>query len=79
MPVSAYVLINTTMGQAAEVAKAISEINGVKKVECVTGQIDIIAFVESENINDLGKVVANQIQKIPGIIGTITCPVVELG
>ena len=79
MPVSAYVLMNTTMGKAAEVAKEVAKIDGVIKVQCVTGQLDAIAVIEADNINEIGKLVANQIQNIPGITGTITCPAVDLG
>ncbi len=79
MQCSAYVLINTDMGKASEVSKEISKIDGVAKVQCVTGQIDIIAFIESDNINELGKIVANQIQNVSGIIDTITCPIIDLG
>lgn len=79
MSVSGYVLINTTMGKASEVTKEISNIGGVVKAESVTGQYDVIVVVEAEDINDLGKIVANQIQKVPGVIGTITCPTIDLG
>ena len=79
MPVAAYVLINAAMGQASEITKEISKINGVVKAQSVTGQYDTIAVIEADNINDLGKIVANQIQKVPGVIGTITCPTIDLG
>ncbi len=79
MSVSGYVLINTTMGKASEATKEISNISGVVKAESVTGQYDVIVVVEAEDINDLGKIVANQIQKVPGVIGTITCPTIDLG
>ena len=78
MSVSAYVLINTAMGKASEVTKEISNISGVTKAESVTGQYDAIAVVEADDINDLGKIVANQIQKVAGVIGTITCPTIDL-
>ena len=79
MSVSAYVLINTAMGKTGEVTKEISNINGVTKAESVTGQYDAIAVVEADDINDLGKIVANQIQKVADVIGTITCPTIDLG
>jgi len=79
MSVSGYVLINAAMGKAGEVTKEISNIGGVVKAQSVTGQYDAIAVVEADNINVLGKIVANQIQKVPGVIGTITCPTIDLG
>jgi len=76
---SAYVLINTAIGKTGEVTKEISKIKGVIKAQSITGQYDIIAIIEADNMNDLGKIVANEIQNVSGVIGTITCPTIDLG
>ena len=39
----------------------------------------MIVSIESDNINELGKIVANEIQNVSGIIDTITCPIIDLG
>ena len=81
IPVSAYVLINTSMGKAAEAAKEISKISGIANVQCVTGQIYIIVVIvviESDSINEIGKIVANQIQNASGIVSTIRYPIIDL-
>ncbi len=79
MAESAYVLINTTIGKTGDVTKEISKIKGVVKAQSITGQYDIIAIIEANNMNDLGKIVANEIQNVSGVIGTITCPTIDLG
>ena len=52
--VHAYILIQTEVGKAAQVAKTISEITGVSKAEDVTGPYDVIVRAEAETVDDLG-------------------------
>ena len=63
MAVSAYILIQTEVGKAAQVA---------------TGPYDVVARAESETVDDLGKMVVSRVQMIEGITRTLTCPVVHL-
>ncbi len=46
--VHAYILIQTEVGKAAQVAATISEIDGVAKAEDVTGPYDVIVRAEAE-------------------------------
>ena len=78
MSVKAYVLIQTEVGKAADVASRIASIEGVSSAEDVTGPYDVIARAESGSVDDLGRLVVSQIQRIEGITRTITCPVVNL-
>ena len=78
MAVSAYILIQTDVGKAAEVAAAIAEIEGVTSAEDVTGPYDVIVRAEARNVDDLGKLVVSQVQNQPGITRTLTCPVVHI-
>jgi DNA-binding Lrp family transcriptional regulator len=78
MAVSAYVLIQTEVGRAASVAQEVSRLPGVVSAEDVTGPYDVVVRVEAETVDDLGTMVVSQIQRIPGITRTITCPVVRL-
>lgn len=78
MTVSAYVLIQTEMDKAAAVAGAISEIEGVVAVDVVTGPYDVIAKTSADTMDELGKMVVSQVQKVPGINRTLTSPVVNL-
>ena len=76
--VPAYILIQTEVGKAAQVAATISEIDGVSKAEDVTGPYDVIVRAEARNVDDLGKLVVAKIQGVEGITRTLTCPVVHL-
>jgi DNA-binding Lrp family transcriptional regulator len=78
MPVSAYVLIQTEVGKAAQVASQVAEIDGVVAAEDVTGPYDVIVKAESDSVDELGKMVVSRIQLIDGITRTLTCPVVHL-
>ena len=78
MVVQAYILIQTDVGKAAEVARAISEIAGVTQAEDVTGPYDVIARVEARSADELGKMVVSKVQNLEGITRTLTCPVVHI-
>ena len=78
MVVQAYILIQTDVGKAAEVAKAIAQVSGVTLAEDVTGPYDVIVRAEAETVDDLGKLVVARIQSVEGITRTLTCPVVHL-
>ena len=76
--VSAYILILTEVGKAAQVAQAVAEIDGVKAAEDVTGPYDVIVRAEANDMDELGRMVVARIQAIEGIDRTLTCPVVHL-
>ena len=78
MVVQAYILIQTEVGRAADVARSIAEIPGVTLAEDVTGPYDVIARAESPTVDELGKMVVSRVQMIDGITRTLTCPVVHL-
>lgn len=78
MGVRAYVLIQTEVGKAATVVRAIREIDGVTLAEDVTGPYDVIVCAEARTIDELGALVVARIQAVPGITRTLTCPVVNL-
>ena len=78
MAVSAYILIQTEVGKAAQVATEVREIDGVVAADDVTGPYDVIARAESGTMDDLGKMVVSRVQMIDGITHTLTCPVVNL-
>ena len=77
--VQAYILIQTDVGKAAEVAAAIAEIEGVTSAEDVTGPYDVIVRAEARNVDELGRLVVSKVQNQDGITRTLTCPVVHLG
>ena len=76
--VNAYILIQTEVGKAAQVAKEVGAIKGVAMAEDVTGHYDVIVRTEARNMDELGKLVVAKIQAVDGITRTLTCPVVHL-
>ena len=78
MVVQAYILIQTEVGRAADVARAIAGIPGVTLAEDVTGPYDVIARVEAPSVDELGQLVIARIQDVKGITRTLTCTVVHV-
>ena len=76
--VQAYILIQTEVGKATQVAREVRDIDGVAEAEDVTGPYDVIVRAEAKNVDELGKLVVAKIQGVEGITRTLTCPVVHL-
>ncbi|MDQ6910837.1 MAG: Lrp/AsnC ligand binding domain-containing protein [Actinomycetota bacterium] len=78
MAVNAYVLIQTEVGKAAQVAEEVAGLDGVVAAEDVTGPYDVIVRAEADSMDELGRLVVSRVQLIDGITRTLTCPVVHL-
>ena len=78
MVVQAYILVQTTVGKSADVARAIGALPGVTLAEAVTGPYDVIVRAEAASVDELGALVVAQVQNVPGITRTVTCPVVHI-
>jgi DNA-binding Lrp family transcriptional regulator len=76
--VQAYILIQTEVGKARDVAAAIGEIPGVVRVDAVTGPYDVVVLTEAHNVDELGKMIVSKVQLVLGITRTLTCSVVHL-
>ena len=55
MAVSAYILIQTEVGKAAQVATEVAAIDGVVAADDVTGPYDVIVRAEAPTIDELGQ------------------------
>ncbi|UCC90857.1 MAG: Lrp/AsnC ligand binding domain-containing protein [Dehalococcoidia bacterium] len=73
MAAKAFVLIETAVGKNKEVVAALSQLEGMKSVDTVTGPYDIIAIIEGKNLNDVGDLVTGKIHPVAGITRTVTC------
>ncbi len=78
MTIRAYILIQTEVGVASDVATQIREIQGVVSADVLTSPYDIIASTEAADVDELGRMVMSRIQMIGGITRTTTCPVINL-
>jgi DNA-binding Lrp family transcriptional regulator len=75
---SAYVLIEAASGRISAILAALRQIPEVTACDAVTGQFDVIARIEAADINALGRVSYAKIQRIDGVLRTITCNIIRL-
>ncbi|MEL4357445.1 MULTISPECIES: Lrp/AsnC ligand binding domain-containing protein [unclassified Luteococcus] len=75
--VKAYVLVQSGVGKIPQVAEALKAMPAAVQCDEVTGPYDVVVLVEVPAVEDLGRLVAEQIQTIDGITRTVTCPVVN--
>ena len=70
--ITAIVFIEAETARIPEVAEAIAALDGVSEVYSVTGQIDLIALVRVKAHEDVASVVADKLNKVPGVDATET-------
>ena len=70
--ITAIVFVKADVASIPEVAEAIAALDGVTEVYSVTGQIDLIALVRVREHEDIASVVADQLNKVPGVTETET-------
>ncbi len=78
MRATAYVLISLAAGVAQDVYNTMTKMSLVQKVDAVSGPYDMIAVVDGSTFNEIARFVLDEIQKIPGVLDTITCNVIFL-
>jgi len=76
--VEAYVLIQTEIGAVGKVLPAVRSLPLVDRADDVTGPYDIIALLDAETLQEIGRQVVEGIQVIEGVTRTLTCPVGHL-
>jgi len=76
--VQAYILIQSEVGRARDVAGQIADIPGVVRVDAVTGPYDVVLLCEANTVDELGNLIVSRVQMVPGITRTLTCSVVRL-
>jgi DNA-binding Lrp family transcriptional regulator len=76
--VQAYILIQTEVGRARDVAASITDLPGVVRVDAVTGPYDVVVLTEAHTVDELGTLIVSKVQLVPGITRTLTCSVVRL-
>ena len=70
--ITAIVFVKADVARIPEVAESIAEIDGVSEVYSVTGTIDLIALVRVRHHDDVAHVVADRLNKVPGVSETET-------
>ena len=70
--VTAIVFIRADVAHIPEVAQRIVDLDGVSEVYSVTGKLDLIALVRVHDIDGVAAVVADKLNKVPGVLDTET-------
>jgi hypothetical protein len=68
-------LIQTEVGRAEVVAKALAALPGVLSAEYVTGPYDVVLRIGADTLAALQSDVAASVQQVTGITRTLTCPI----
>lgn len=74
----AYVLVSIRTGDVKEVVKNLRRVKGVLEANMTFGPYDAVAVIETDDINGVGTILANEIQPIPGVLETLTCLAVDV-
>jgi len=74
----AYVLVNIRTGSVKEVVKHIRKVESVVEANMTFGPYDAVVVVETDGVNDVGAILVNEIQSIPGVLETLTCLSVDV-
>jgi DNA-binding Lrp family transcriptional regulator len=77
MAVKAYILIEASIGQVAQVAERVRTLPSVAGADVVAGPYDVIAIVNADTPDHIGQLVMEQIHSIAGVNYTMTCVVIS--
>ena len=70
--ITAIVFVKAEVARIPEVASEIAGLEGISEVYSVTGQIDLIALVRVRDHEQVAAVVADRLNKVPGVLETET-------
>jgi len=73
----AYILINCEIGSEEEVITVLKNIDSIKEVHGTFGAYDILAKIESPQVEDLRETITWKIRKIDKIRSTLTLMGIE--
>jgi DNA-binding Lrp family transcriptional regulator len=70
--ITAIVFVKADVARIPEVAGQIAALDGVSEVYSVTGSIDLVAMVRVRTTDDVADVIADRLNKVPGVLETET-------
>ena len=69
----AYVLITARTGEVSDVVRQLKQVSHVTEANLTFGPYDAVAIVEAADIDQIGVIIYQETQPIPGILDTLTC------
>jgi DNA-binding Lrp family transcriptional regulator len=69
---TAIVFVKAEVARISQVAEEIAALSGVSEVYSVTGAIDLIVMIRVANHDQIAEVVADRLNKVPGVVSTET-------
>jgi DNA-binding Lrp family transcriptional regulator len=77
MAVHGYVLIEADVGKARMISEALAHLQTpdakIVAVDTVTGPYDVIVQLEADDLDQLGRCITDELQRVPGVQRTTTC------
>ena len=70
--ITAIVFVQADVARIPEVAEQIAGLDSVSEVYSVTGEIDLVAMVRVREHQEIADVVADRLNKVPGVLRTET-------
>jgi DNA-binding Lrp family transcriptional regulator len=70
--ITAIVFVEAEVARIPEVAAQSADLDGVSEVYSVTGGIDLIAMIRVRSIDEVAEVIAERLNKVPGVLNTET-------
>lgn len=70
--ITAIVFVKAEVAQIPEIAQQIADVEGVSEVYSVTGALDLIALIRVRSIDQVATTVADQVNRIAGVLSTET-------
>src|SRR5438093_3644735 len=75
-PMDAYVYLRIAPGTMAEVLAGLASKQGIRRAVAVVGSWDVLLHAEGSDLKTIAKVVLSEIHFVPGVVKSMTAPVV---
>jgi DNA-binding Lrp family transcriptional regulator len=77
MTIKAIILIKIYAGEVEDAFCLIKRLRAADEVYMTFGPYDVVAVIQANDLSEIGRIVANEIQPIPGVTETLTCITIE--
>ncbi|HEX2681285.1 MAG TPA: Lrp/AsnC ligand binding domain-containing protein [Candidatus Dormibacteraeota bacterium] len=66
-------LINASPGRTLELVERLRDVPTIQDADAITGEYDIVAICEAQDLEALGTLIVGEIQQLEGVFKTTTC------